>query len=150
MIFYVCLRQTACSCRWSTQLIKITGTDNSIVSCGAGANCTGVTGYKMPPTSSHPTLIDSVGPSAAVKIASNTSATRAKGTVLLTASRHTYMYWAFMLSGGAAVYNLDWAYTAGGHETGTNTDPQAATTSSGPLYQWVYQPPRHNLITGAY
>jgi hypothetical protein len=35
--------------------------------------------------------------------------TRAKGTVLVTAYRRTY--WAFMLSGGSAVYNLDWSYT---------------------------------------
>ena len=28
----------------------------------------------------------------------------------------------------------DWGYTVG-HETGTNTDPQAATTNSGPGYQ---------------
>ena len=89
--------------QWSAQLLKITG-QYSVVSCGAGANCTGVAGYSLPPTSSYPTLVDSSGPSGAVTNASNTTATRAKGTVLLTAYRRTY--WGFMLSGGASVYNL--------------------------------------------
>ena len=69
---------------WSAELLPTTGQKHTVISCGAGSNCTGTgtaaaaaaaaAGYIMPPTASHPSLIDSAGPSKAVTAAANTCA----------------------------------------------------------------------------
>jgi hypothetical protein len=81
-----------------------------LISCGAASNCSpaALAGYQAPPSAtarSQPCLLDSGGPSEAVLRAANTSALRHLfEDVRLAAYRRTY--WGFMLSGGAAIYNL--------------------------------------------
>ena len=98
-----------------------------VVSCGASSSCTSAAapGYLAPPAHfAAPVTLDSMGPTAAVMAAASNHT--------LTAFRRTY--WAWMLSGGGALYNLDWSYTVGS-EAGTHTGPQASKTPSGKAYQ---------------
>eukprot|EP00035_Acanthoeca_spectabilis_P008946 m.160568 g.160568 ORF g.160568 m.160568 type:complete len:492 (+) comp14558_c0_seq1:112-1587(+) len=97
-----------------------------IASCGAESDCQSALpdGYARPTSYFVPNLFDSRTPSAEVIYTANHN--------MLTAYRRTY--WGWMLSGGGALYNCDWAYTVG-HEAGTATYPQASATNSGPQYQ---------------
>jgi hypothetical protein len=105
---------------------------NIVQSCGGTSKtvCTNASTdayYRLPPSSfGKRTLLDSAGFLPA--------ALHAAGQNRLAAYRNTYWSWA--MSGGAAIYNVDWSYTVG-FEGGTATDPQAsgAVTPSGPAYR---------------
>ena len=96
---------------------------NLIANCGAGSNCSardGGAGYSPPLATAtaglRPSILDSAG--------------AGTGGAATTAQ----MAWRWAMEGGACVYNLDWSYTVG-HEDGSNRDPQARSTTSGPAYR---------------
>ena len=96
-----------------------------IANCGAGSNCSAPSGSGFtPPTAAaaegpRPSILDSAGSAAAG----------------LDSFRQ--IYWMWMVEGGGALYNLDWAYTVA-HEAGTKQDEQTTTTPSGPAYESLY------------
>ena len=65
--------------QWATQLLKYSGQHATVISCGAGSNCTGAGGYQFPPPATSrlfPALIDSGAPSDTMVAAANSSAAR--------------------------------------------------------------------------